>query len=272
MNPITAYLMLAALFGLGFAAILLPRLRPGTFGRRLRTVGILLILLGLLGLLSRSAVMIWDGGYLLAEYQITFQDLDGRPVKGVQLHVEDQRGHIFYHYPVTDFLPDRVPISGADGLMIFHHANGGMEFGGKCWLLFGLIPVEEHPGPVYLCRFLHRGQEVYRVRYGEMNSWRRGTWDEVEKVKRRWKRPEWPTCQLLLGQEETLAAYHARLLKFFDLDGDGKLNPEEGAAYVAGTSLRNEEAAIARLKGEDPEEEMEFPIVRRTVTIRSNPE
>jgi hypothetical protein len=36
--------------------------------------------------------------------------------------------------------------------------------------------------------------------------------------------------------------------------------------------LRNEEAAIARLKGEDPEEEMEFAVVRRTVTIRPVPE
>lgn len=270
MNPLTAYLILAALFGLGSAAIMLRHLRPGTFGRRLKAVGILLVLLGLLGLLIRP-VELWDGGYLQAEYQITFQDPNGRPMEGVQLQVEDQRGHIFYHYPVTDFLPDRTPISDADGLMVFRHASDGMEFGGKCWFLFCFLPVEERSGPMYVCRFLYRGGEVYRVRYREMDSWLQGTWDEVEKVKRRWKRPDWPASQLLWPQGEPFDAYHARILKFFDLDSDGKLNPEEGAAYGAGTSWRNEEAAIARLKGEDPEEEMEFPVVRRTVTIRPNP-
>jgi hypothetical protein len=156
--------------------------------------------------------------------------------------------------------------------MVFHHASGGVEFGGKCWLLFGLIPVEERPGPVYVCRFLYRGQEVYRVRYSDIDSWRSGTWDEIEKVKRKWKRPDWPASQLLRTEDESDRAYDARIMKLFDLDGDGKLNSEEGAAYCAGTDWRNEEAAIARLKGEDPAEEMEFPVVRRTVTIRMRPD
>lgn len=270
MNLLIAFLILTALLALGIAAIMLPRLRPSAFGRRLRIVGIALVLLGLLGFFSPKEL--WDGGYLQAEYQITFRYPDGRPVEGVQLRVEDQRGHTFYHYPVTDFLPDRSPTSDTAGRMVFHHASDGLEFGGKCWLFYGLIPVEEQPSPVYVCRFLQRGGEVYRVRYGEINSWRSGTWDEVEKVKRRWKRSQWPASQLLSTQDESYDAYHARILKIFDLDGNGKLNPEEGAAYGAGTRWRNEEAAIARLKGEDPEEEIEFPVVRRTVTIRPNPQ
>lgn len=249
---------------------MLHRDRPGIFGRRLRTVGILLVVLAILGLLSRASMILWDGGFALAEYQITFRDADGRPVEGVQLRVEDQRGYAFYHYPVTDFLPDRTPISGPDGLMVFHHADGGCEFGGKCWLLFGLIPVGEHSSPVYVCRFFSQGHEVYRVRYSELNSWRYETSEKVEKVKRRWKRPQWPASELLCLQDESKETYHARVLQIFDLDGDGRLNCEEAVAYTAGTNWRNEGAAIARLRGEDPEEEVEFPLVRRTVTIRPN--
>jgi hypothetical protein len=235
-------------------------------------VGVVSLVLALVGLASRAGMMLWDGGYLRAEYRVTFQDPEGRPVEGIELRVEDRQGHTFYHYPVTDYLPGHIPTSDSNGLMVFHHAGGGIEFSGKCWFLFGFIPVEEHPGPVYVCQFLHRGREVYRVRYGELDSWRRGTWDEVEKVKRRWKRPDWPASQLLRTEDESDRAYHARVLNLFDLDGDGKLNPEEGAAYWAAADWRDTEATIARLKGEDPEEEMEFPLVRRTVTIRPQPE
>jgi hypothetical protein len=226
-------------------------------------------MLGLFGILSQFMVMDWDGSYGVAEFQMVFQDRDRQPVEGIELRVEDRRGRTFYHYPVTDYLPDQVPTSDSNGLMVFHHADSGIEYGGRCWFLFGLFPVDERPGPVYVCRFLHRGGEVYRIPFRVLDSWRR-TGEQVPKVKRQWRRSDWPMSQLLLpnGVDDR----RARVMKLFDLDGDGEFDPEEGAAWHAGTNWKEEEAAIARLKGEDPVEEVEFPLVRRTVIIQPNPE
>jgi hypothetical protein len=271
MNPITAYFLILGLVGLGLAGVLFSRLRPGMYGRRLRYAGAALLVLGFLAVVSLLSTILWDGGYGQAEFQITFQDADKQSIQGVELRVEDREGHTFYHYPVTDYLPGQIPTSDHDGVMVFHHAGSGIEFSGRCWLLFGLIPVEERRGPVFICRFLHQGREVYRIRFGELDSLG-GTWEQMPKVKRRWKRSGWPMSQLLTTEGEDYDGWNSRARKFFDLDGDGKLNPEEGAAYHAGTDWRNEEAAIARLKGEDPEEEMEFPVVRRTLTIRTGAE
>jgi Ca2+-binding EF-hand superfamily protein len=73
---------------------------------------------------------------------------------------------------------------------------------------------------------------------------------------------------LLMEPDESWEHWHERAFRFFDLDGDGKLSPEEAAAFHTGTSNRTEEAAIAE-KGGTPqqEEELEFPVVKRTVTV-----
>jgi hypothetical protein len=270
MSPILAYLIIAVLLVLALAGFTFRRTWSAKRHPGVGCASTGFLVLGLFGILSQVNMIIWDGGYLDAEYQLTFQDPNGQPIEAIELRVEDRLGHSYYHYPVTDFLPDQVPTSDSNGLMMFHHVSEATEFGGRCWLLFCFIPVEEHPAPEYVCRFLYRGQEIYQVQYHELNSWREGNRDEVEKVKRRWKRPDWPASQILQMQiQSNNDMYNARVRKFFDLDGDGKLNSEEGAAYQEGTNWRNEEAAIARLKGEDPEEEIEFPIVRRTLTIRS---
>lgn len=279
MSPLLAYLILAAPFVLALIGFTLPRSWTQKRHGCLRLARIGLLLLGLVGILSSGSRIIWDGGYLRAEYQITFRDLNNLPIEGIELRVEDKAGHTFYYYPVSDFRPDGVSTSDSGGLMVFHHLGEGVEFGGKEWYLYFLFPVEERPGPDYVCRFLYRGQEVYRVSYGGINLWhvvRSGEhisgWEEMEKVTRLWKRPDWPPCQLLLAQEEGHEDYYTRIRKLFDLDGDGKLNPEEGAAYHAATNYRSEEAAIARLKGEDPKEEVAFAVVRRTVILPLNRE
>jgi hypothetical protein len=84
------------------------------------TVGVLLVLLGLLSF--SSTAMIWDGGWQQKEYRITFLDRAGKPVKGVQLRVENESASNFHHFPVADYLPDNVPESDAEGVLVFHHA------------------------------------------------------------------------------------------------------------------------------------------------------
>jgi hypothetical protein len=273
MSPITANLITATLLLLALAGFLLSSLRPAKSSRDLRFVGVVFLVLGLFALVSRLPRTCWSGGYGQIEYQITFEDGNHQPIAGIELRVEDRQGHIFYHYPVTDYLPGHIPTSDSNGLMMFHHVSDCVEFDGTETFLFNVIPVEERAGPMYICYFLYRGQEVYRLTYRELNSWRKGTWKEgVEKVKLSWKRPEWPWSLFLCDEGESWHAHYARTMKLYDLDGDGKLNPEEGAAYCAAMSLPNENAVIARLKGEDPTEEIEFPVVRRTITIPSKPE
>jgi hypothetical protein len=256
--------------GLGLCALAWWATRKARKG--VRAFCIALTGAGFVGMLASEIRTIGDGAYPWAEFHITFVGEDGKPVEGVRLCVEDRDGHNSFHYPVTDYLPDQVPTSDRDGLMVFHHAGRGCEITTeKVCYLSGLVRVVTRRGPVFLCRFLHQGAEVYRVGFSELDDWPRTweTWETVPKVKRRWKWPAWPMSQLLTGAgpEESLAQWDRRAMRFFDLNGNGKLEPEEGAACRAGTSLITEAAALDELRGIAHEEDLEFPLVRRTITI-----
>src|SRR5262249_41742676 len=182
-----------------------------------------------LGLLSTVTCVIWDGGFCRAEFRITFRDAQGRPVEGVELRVEDERGSEFFHYPVTDYLPGQVPAADADGTLVFHHATySGLEFGGQSYYLFFVIPVGQHHGPTYVCRFLYRGREVYRVPYDDLNAeaWKGPT------VRRRWRWPDWP-YQVLQESYQITGDWHLTRLQLFDRNGNGVIEQEEGAAARA---------------------------------------
>jgi hypothetical protein len=239
------------------------------WSKRLRRRGIwlalaALIAIGLLGGLSSRIV--WDGGYCQAEYQLTFVDENGAPIPAVELRVEDAEGHNFFHYPVTDYLPDRTIVSNSDGLIVFHHVGGGPEFSGEVDSLYGVIPVVKRRGPKFICRFVYQESEIHRVAYSDLNSDAQ-PWESAPKVKRWWTWSAWPMSELLLSPEESLDDFRARAKRFFDLDHDGVLSPEEAAAFRAGTSRNCEEAALARRSGVDKEEELEFQVIRRTIAV-----
>jgi hypothetical protein len=204
-----------------------------------------LALVGLIGAVIPDQRMIWDGGYATAEFQMTFVDEERKPLQGIELRVEDEGGHTYFHYPVTDYLPDHTPISDHNGLMVFHHAGHGVEFSGEVRYLYCLLPRKVRRGPVYICRFVRGDTEVYRISFSQLDDWP-GSWDDVARVKRRWKWPAWPMTELLMTPDESLEHWQERALRFFDLDGDGKLSPEEGAAMHAATSYETGEAAIAQ--------------------------
>jgi hypothetical protein len=222
---------------------------------------------GIVTVISSRKYMIWDGGYAPAEFQITFKDVSGKPVEGIELHVQDLEGHNYFHYPVTDYLPGQIPSSDKNGLIVFHHVSEAIEFSCGCDYVFFVIPIEERRGPAFLCRFLHKGKEVYRSGFSELDSWE-GTWEQVPKVKRSWQWSTWPTSQLLMNPNEDCDAWHARAVAFFDLNRNGKLDPEEAAAFGAATNARAMERAFAHLGGVDKEAELEFPIVQRMITVQ----
>ena len=127
----------------------------------------------------------WDGGYASAEYQIVFNDSDGKPLPGVTLRVEDESAYPRFNYPVTDFRVLRTPRSDENGLLTFHHVSRGIEFGGTIWNLFFLIKIEKTPPlPVYHCKFLHDHREIYSVKYADLNTEVYRRRDDLPMVKR----------------------------------------------------------------------------------------
>src|SRR5207249_1937781 len=107
---------------------------------------------------------------------------------------EDLQGHVYYHYPVTDFLPGQSPTSGGGGLMVFHHVADLFEFSGRSCEWCG-YRYEKWRGPEYVCRFLYRGSEVHRKGFGELDDGRK--WGpDVPRVTRRWKTPAWLMSEL----------------------------------------------------------------------------
>ena len=260
-----------ALALVGAAGLLVSWLtRRGTVAR-LRVAFCAALGIGLLLALSCAECRVWDGDYLQAEFQLVFKDLSGRPIEGVELRVEDGEGRNYFHYPVSDYLPGQIPASDRGGAMVFHHVSDGAEFSGKTYYVLFVIPVRDPPAPVFVCRFLYNGREVHRVPFSDLARWQ-GTRERAPWVKRRWKWPVWPESQLLMRPDGSVEDPRDRKLRLFDLNGDGKLNPEEAAASRAATSNRAEQVARAQLRGADVQEHLEFAIVHKAIAVSPDPE
>src|SRR5947208_1820366 len=116
--------------------------RISNMRRRVALCVILGIAVLLLTLLC-SPCRVSDGSYPQAEFQLIFKDSGGKPLEGVELRVEDQEGRNYFHYPVSDYLPGKVPTTGANGAIVFHHVPEGVEFSSRTTYVFGIIPVVE---------------------------------------------------------------------------------------------------------------------------------
>jgi hypothetical protein len=133
------------------------------------------------------------GSFFQVEYVLHFRDVQGKPVEGIRLKVEDGEGNDSYAYPVTDCLPDTSLLSNREGDLVFHHVSNGTEF---------TISWEESRSnpkirprrwaPVYVCRFYYADREVYRVEFAQLNGeFHRSigiglSVDELPKVRRKW--------------------------------------------------------------------------------------
>jgi hypothetical protein len=129
-------------------------------------------------------VEVWDGNFPQIEFQVSFLDKQGRPIKGVTLAVTDYKGALAYGYPVTDYREDSVPTSNNDGLMIFHHVTLGTEFGGKCRWVFFAIPVGDCEAPKYTLHFFVQDKEVSGYEYNKYLGMNNSNWSSIPKIKR----------------------------------------------------------------------------------------
>ena len=128
------------------------------------------------------------GAFAHAQYEFTFHTPDGAPLRGVRLQVVDDKGEDSFHYPVSDYSAGSAPTSDAQGVLTFHHVNREHpEWFGSGSYLFFLIPVGEGAhAPVYYCRFVHEGREVYKARYNDLDA---EATAGGETVRRRWEAP-----------------------------------------------------------------------------------
>lgn len=230
------------------------------------------ILGGIAGLLAGVSCTTtrWGGsyGYLQLEYELTFTDTSGNPIEGVELRVEDPRGNEFFCFPVTDYLPGQTPRSDKDGVMRFHHVPSGVEWDNYGYSLFWCIPVQSTRSPVYVCRFFIDGAEIDRVPYSQLPYWDwpgRGR-EQVPKVKRTWNWSATIPNEITYKPDDTLDSHYARLRRFFHDEGDEKPNREVSVAF------RNVERLVSKLgtvrpNGQEEIEDIEFPVIRRTVVV-----
>jgi hypothetical protein len=265
---------LVPILSLSLGVFLLVRAfrRRRTNANQSSTAGWVFVLLGICMGLCPSTKTVYDGNYAPVEFRITFIDGNGTPVKGVELRVDNRQGQNFFLYPVTDYLPDRIPTSNEKGIMVFHHHDDEIIFSGFDFRLWGAISIEHRPMPYHLCRFVHGGREVYRISYSELSDWE-GSRDTIPHVKVRWRRSGWPIYTFLREQSGVEVDFMVRARQFFDFNRDGELGPEEDVALRAAIDAPNWDAGIARSQGKDPEEEeAELALIEKTVVIQPDKE
>jgi len=167
-------------------ALWLRRRRLGWQAWCLLALTVAACLIGFVSALFHSRA---EGGFPNAEFELTFLDSNGKPIPGVELRVESRLGEVDYIYPVTDFEQGHAPRSNEKGVMVFHHVGHGLEFGADEWDLFFLIPMGNRLPPLFVCRFLLEGREVYRINFHELYGLAPPGPGAV-RVTRRWKLPE----------------------------------------------------------------------------------
>jgi hypothetical protein len=271
MSDTRAFVLLAYALVASVVGLIVCHREGGKNWRALRGTCRGTLFVSVVGLCSYTTTVLSVGGFPQDAFQITFVDGPGQPVSGVKLRVENDKGDRFFHYPVTDYLPDQVPTSGKDGVMVFHHVTyRGVEWTGRSALLFFVVPLGERGAPRYWCRFLRNGEEVHRIPYTDLINTGRTT-EDATWVKRSWKWPRWPYERFLVVEERGVAD-----------DPWGELRRELGypadrrQGRSVGPALRAAERAIGKTMDRERygiglvEEELSFRLVERTFVIRTS--
>jgi hypothetical protein len=195
----------------------------------------------------------WSGFFPTEEYQLTFLDEKGRPVPDVSLQIESPAGNKCYFYPVNEFLPDQALVSNSQGLIVFHHVQEMVEYGGADYCnLLGYCPFPEK-SPQYYCVVLHNGQEVYRFRYNTL--WLEAVGKpKAALIAREWSFPNWSRLRYV-PKDDDWDGYYSEL---FNGNRNQKLDREQ----QIGVRLLNRGLELP-----GGTREIDFPIIERTIFI-----
>ena len=244
-----------------------------TWRRRLVGPGLVVAGLSLFFINAEETVFRGSAGYSMAEFQLTFVDPDDRPVKGIELRVENLEGTNFFYYPVTDYLPGQIPTSDQNGLMAFHHIPQGVEWDVK-WVRIDYAFFDTSDvlvgNPQFVCRFLRDGVEVHRIGYSDLCR-QGGLYNypaTCPVVKRRRPEPGWPVTELFPHAEDNQDTFDARRQALFDFNHSGKLEREERIVFhqAEWAAMKLEFEQRAQKGGEA---EIAFAVVRKQIVIRS---
>ncbi len=94
--------------------------------------------------------------------------------------------------------------------------------------------------------------------------------EEEVQVKRTWTWNAWPPPEIDYmadAADEYIEYYTKRVEKFFGIEKNGKELTERYTVYSACTCYRAEEISRARLFGRPKVEELEFPVLKRNITV-----
>ena len=147
----------------------------------------------------------------------------------------------------------------------------GLPYSSRTICLFGILPIVEKRREEFICRFVRNGEEVYRVGFHELCSWLE-TREGSPTITRHWRWPVWRETQILKELAESNPGWNdlnQLKLKLFDLNKNGKLDPEESAAWNAAANVRAERAAELQLSGKDFDEDLEFDVIRRLIIVEA---
>jgi hypothetical protein len=259
-------ILVATLLVLGIAGLCLSTKLDNRSRPWVRWISWLGISTAVVGFLSGHVLgMIWDGAFPQTEFRLLFRDGNGKPIPGVELRVENRSGSTFFHYPVTDYLPEQIPTSDKDGVMVFHHVSRGIEFGGQCSHFLFVVPVGECASPQYICRFLRQGKELSRVPYQDLKNDRGIT---TTRVNRQWKWSDWPYRSFLEFNKKH-GSIDGFELSRFNLNRNGRLDREETVAFNAAMweIARFETAQRSSPTGLPADEDLEFFLVEKTISV-----
>jgi hypothetical protein len=125
-------------------------------GAKIATSGVAVV--GLLALASYlTTSIIWDGGFPSGEFRVNVRDPEGKPVRGAVLRV--YRGgtrDLASGYPLDDQMTGEELVSDEGGRITAIRMHGGLQFGGRAWQLFWVIPMGAK-APQYDCEITAEG-------------------------------------------------------------------------------------------------------------------
>ncbi len=126
--------------------------------RTVTSAAILAAVVGLLALASYlTTCVIWDGGFPSGEFRLNVRDPQGQPVKGAVLRVyHGGTRDPAFEYPLDNHMAGRDLVSDDNGRITAIRKRDGLQFGGKAWQLFWVIPMGAK-APEYDCEITAQG-------------------------------------------------------------------------------------------------------------------